>query len=165
MTHAEIIESMKASGATVRRLDGGKASIVGEVAPETVEAIKADREGFLLAWDRYERDRYCVAPPADIPLRRKPPGFRRDVTKRVHGYVMAQAGEVGRWVLLRGEQYKASRPDWTDAEAVNSACADVIHWQLGRHKAPEQVLVALEESLVGVWPQRAASIPKQPQAV
>lgn len=149
MTHADIITQMQATGARVKRLEDGKLSIVGEVSPEAIEAIKADRDGFIDAWDQWEKDRYLSAPPVNLPLRKRPPDFRRDVSRRIQAYVLNQNGEVGRWVILRASQYKASRPGWTDGECTNAACSDVIHWQLSRHPTPENVVLDLGDSLKG----------------
>lgn len=144
MTSVEqVVERLAVAGCDVVRLGDGKMKLTGEVPEGCVPVIREQREEFLRAWDTYKRDRYCKAPPATLLMRRKPPAFNASTARRVQGYVMSQDGEVGKWVLLRAAAYREL--NWTESQAINGACSDVLHWQLERHPAPTVVIMDLEE--------------------
>lgn len=144
MTAIDLVQAVVAAGATVQ-VKGGVPSLKGEVPSEVLAGIRTDREAFLEAWEDYRRSRYCVPPPPSLPLRREPPRWRADVWKRVDGYVRRQTDEVCRWLGARLVQY-------TDAgmnprEAAQSACMDVLAWQMERHRDPVAAVTAFDEDL------------------
>jgi len=144
MTPMEIVVALVAGGAFVERR-GDRVAIKGPHSAELVAAIRNDREAFLDAWDTYQTDRFCVAPPPDLPMRRESPVWRKEVAARVHRYVMRQEPLVPRWVIERGADYQNAFPKWNSSQCINAALSDVLHWQLARHKKPEDILEGFEE--------------------
>lgn len=146
MTPGDIVQAVLAAGARVEFLGSGKAKIVGSVPAEIVEAIKADREGFLDAWQAEERGRYGRVPPQDLPMRQDPPRWRPDVYRRVEAYVRHQGGELCLWTTLRATAYHDSKEGWSAAAATAAALADVLHWQMSHRTDPEWQLQTFGEA-------------------
>lgn len=145
MTPREIVLACVAAGAQVKRLADGKATIFGEIPGDVMEAIRADREAFLVAWDEYASDRYGISPPECLMLAPKHPTWTNETRKLCHDHVTRQGPEVMRWCLMRAEAYGKVR-DWSDRHRMNAAVRDVIHWQMERYKNPEAVLASLDEA-------------------
>lgn len=142
MTLAKIIAAVEASGASIRILPDGRATLVGSVPEEVLAAIRADREAFLEAWDADRRDRYLRCPPPNLLLRSSPPEWRREVRRRVEEFALGQGSEVARWALLRATDYREAKPTWSESEAAAAALIDLLQWQWGsRHEQPELVLM------------------------
>lgn len=144
MTPHETVQALLAAGATVQ-IKRGIPSLKGEVPPEVLAAIRADRAAFLEAWNEHRCGRYCHPPPANLPLRRQAPHWRADVWRRVDAYVRRQPDEVCRWLGARLSQY--SDAGMNPREAAQSACLDVLAWQMERHADPVAVISAFDESL------------------
>lgn len=142
MTHAQIIEALVAAGATVKVVKG-QARLVGEVPDEVLEAIRADRDGFLESWQSHERDRWDKCPPLTQPLRSSPPYWRDEVYRRVERYVRHQSDAVTRWAFDRGCQYREL--GWSVEDACKASFMDVLAWQLARFADPVTLLQDLDD--------------------
>jgi hypothetical protein len=145
MTPEAIVSAVKAAGASVEFLPGGKAKILGVVPPDVMGEIRAQREEFLDAWRDMDRGRWCKCPPGDLVMRKDPPRWRQDVYRRVEAYVRRQGGEVCLWATLRATAYHEAKEGWTAAAATASALADVLHWQMSHRPDPEGQLQTFEE--------------------
>jgi hypothetical protein len=142
LTADDLVQAVLDAGAQVK-FSGRVPRLVGEVPAEVLQGIKDNREEFIDAWEKYERDRYCKIPPDNLPLRSQPPKWRRDVYRRVEGYVRRQTDGVVQWAFARGDEYL--RKGWSSEDATRMALMDVLYWQLGRHKSPEFVLMTISE--------------------
>lgn len=145
---SELVASARDAGASIRRLDDGRFSLVGSVPDAVLQEIRERREEFIDAWEADRRNRYLQCPPPTLLLRSAPPHGRADVRKRVESYALGQGVDVGRWVLLRGAAYQEANPKWKPADAATSALADLLTWQFSdRHPKPEEVLMVFDEVL------------------
>jgi len=145
MTPAELVASVQAAGGDVTRLGSGQAKLTGNIPPDLVHAIKADRDAFLEAWDDERKGRWDRVPPEKLLMRQEPPRWRMDVYQRVERYVRGQSDEVAGWVVQRGEAYRRGGELWNDQDCVASAMADVLHWQMNRFPSPEWQLAVFDE--------------------
>lgn len=144
MTPEELVRAVRAAGARVEALGGGRAKIVGQVPQEVLAGIRAEREAFLEAWTDEIKGRYGSVPPADLVLRTEPPVWRSDVYCRVETYVRRQGEEVCLWATLRATAYQDAM-GWSPLDCCAAAWSDVLHWQMERFKDPESQLAVFEE--------------------
>jgi len=139
----DLVKRLVAGGGWVE-MRNGKPFFMGTISDDLKSEIRADRDGFLDAWDRYSKDRYNVAPPEDIELSESPPGWRSSDYSRVDGYVRRQVDEVNQWVLRRFDRYRAAYTAWDITQCTQSALRDLLYWQLGRYQKPEELLATFE---------------------
>jgi hypothetical protein len=144
MTIPELVDAVMEAGA---RIEGDRKNkrIVGTVSDEVLAEIKANREEFIDAWTQRQRDRYCKAPPDDLPMRDRGPRWHQGIYKRVERYVRHQTDEVVQWAFHRGDAYL--RQGMNAEEATKASLRDVLHWQLAHHNKPEEVLEGISESV------------------
>lgn len=146
MTPGELVEAVVKAGAEVHVRDA-RPRLVGTVSQEILDAIREQRDEFLEEWQRYERDRYTKCPPDTMPMRNVPPSWNDRTYARVERYVRHQGEPVGLWWFHRADAYMSAGMDATDA--TKSAIADVLYWQLGRFRKPEELLETLDQVAKG----------------
>lgn len=143
MTPTELVAAVQAAGGDVQRFSDGRTNLKGQIPAELVALIKADREAFLDAWDAEIKGRYERVPPENLRMRSEPPRWRKDVYRRVEGYVRRQGSAVCLWVTMRATAYWEA--GMASEAATASALDDVLHWQMSHRPNPEWQLETFDE--------------------
>lgn len=151
MSREELVQEVVRAGGRVR-WSKGAAKIVARLPDEVVLEIKAQRDGFLAAWDRHEAGEraargWGVAPVREPSLMTKPPAWNAAGYRRMDAWARRQPGEVQLWVIQRAGVYAKAKPDWPERAWMMAAIDDLWGAQMGRnHEKPEQVVAGCEEA-------------------